>query len=145
MSSMMTLLRKFEVRQTSYISLHYYCLGGLIREVTVQVVGSVLKNMNLFGARSNSSSHDTRDIKVSLGPHEAFEEGSPCMNCRCVHNAFLCVCSIPTLLHHNRITSSFTSSPSAHRVSVLTRSYLWLYHRTDYILRTHPGIPVRES
>lgn len=73
MISPMTLLRKNEVRQSSYISLHY-CLGGLIRQVTVQV-GSILKNLDLFGAHSNSSSHDTRDIKVSLGPHEAFEEG----------------------------------------------------------------------
>jgi hypothetical protein len=69
----MILLRKNEVRQASYISLHY-CLGSLIRQVTVQV-GSILKNSNLFGAHSNSSSHDTRDIEVSFGPLEAFEEG----------------------------------------------------------------------
>jgi hypothetical protein len=50
-----------------------YCLGGLIRQAIVRI-GSILKNLK-FWTHSNSSSHDTRDIKVSLGPHEAFEEG----------------------------------------------------------------------
>ena len=47
--------------------------------------------------------------------------------------------------YHNCMTSTFTSSPSPHQVSALTRRCPWPYCRTDYILRTHPVISVGES